>query len=83
MTVYKDRVFATYRNLLWAIDRKTGKSIKSFGEDGHIDLRKGLDRPYEALSVSASSPGVIFEDMIIFGLAVRCRAHRGTFGPTT
>ena len=70
VTVYQDRLFVTYRNLLWAIDRKTGKPIQTFGDDGHIDLRKGLDRPYETLSVSASSPGVIFEDMIIFGSTV-------------
>jgi quinoprotein glucose dehydrogenase len=70
VTVYKDRVFATYRHWLWAIDRKTGKPIQSFGDDGRIDLRKGLDRPFEVQSVSASSPGVIFEDMIVFGTAV-------------
>jgi quinoprotein glucose dehydrogenase len=70
VTVYKDRVFVTYRNLLWAVDRKTGKPIQKFGEDGHVDLRKGLDRPFEQLSVSASSPGVIFEDMIVFGSSV-------------
>lgn len=70
VTVYKDRVFVTYRNLLWAVDRKTGKPIQKFGEDGHVDLRKGLDRPFETLSVSASTPGVIFEDMIVFGSSV-------------
>jgi quinoprotein glucose dehydrogenase len=70
VTIYKDRVFVTYRNLLWALDRKTGQPLQKFGDDGHIDLRKGLERPYEALSVSASSPGVIFEDMIILGSTV-------------
>jgi quinoprotein glucose dehydrogenase len=70
VTVYKDRVFVTYRNLLWAIDRKTGQPMQKFGDDGHIDLRKGLDRPFETLSVSASSPGVIFEDTIILGSSV-------------
>jgi quinoprotein glucose dehydrogenase len=70
VTVYQDRVFATYRQWLWAIDRKTGKSIMSFGDNGRIDLRKGLDRPFETLSVSASTPGVIFEDMIVIGTAV-------------
>jgi quinoprotein glucose dehydrogenase len=70
VTVYRDRVFVTYRNLLWALDRKTGQPVQKFGDDGHIDLRKDLDRPYERLSVSASSPGVIFEDMIILGSTV-------------
>lgn len=70
VTVYKDRVFVTYRNWLYALDRKTGEPIQKFGEDGRVDLRKGLDRPYQSLSVSASSPGVIFEDMIVMGSTV-------------
>jgi quinoprotein glucose dehydrogenase len=70
VTVYQDRVFFTHRNFLWALDRKTGKPIPSFGSEGHIDLREGLDRPVEKMSVSASSPGVIFEDMIIMGSTV-------------
>ncbi len=47
VTVYKDRVFFTYRNFLYALDRMTGKPIQSFGDNGRIDLRKGLDRPPE------------------------------------
>ena len=70
VTVYKDRVFVTYRNFLYALDRKTGQPIQKFGEDGRIDLRKGLDRPFESQSVSASSPGVIFEDLFIIGSTV-------------
>ena len=70
VTVYKDRVFVSYRNFLYALDRKTGKPIGSFGDNGRIDLRNGLDRPAENLTVSASSPGVIFEDMIIMGSTV-------------
>ena len=70
VTVYQDRVFFTHRNFLWALDRKTGKPIPSFGAEGHIDLREGLDRPIEKMSVSASSPGVIFEDMLILGSTV-------------
>lgn len=70
VTVTKDRVFANYRQYLWALDRKTGKPIQKFGDDGRIDLRKGLDRPYEHLSVGASSPGVVYGDLIIMGSAV-------------
>jgi quinoprotein glucose dehydrogenase len=65
VTVYKDRVFFTYRNFLYALDKQTGKPLQPFGDNGRIDLRNGLDRPAESVSVSASSPGVIFEDMII------------------
>jgi quinoprotein glucose dehydrogenase len=70
VTVYQDRVFFTYRNFLYALDRRAGKPIPSFGTEGRIDLREGLDRPVEKMSVSASSPGVIFEDMLILGSTV-------------
>jgi len=70
VTVHKDRVFVSYRSYLYALDRKTGTPIKSFGADGRIDLREGLDRPADKLTVSASTPGVVFEDMLIMGSSV-------------
>jgi len=70
VTVNKDRVFVTYRSFLWALDRKTGAPIASFGTNGRIDLREGLDRPADKLTVSASTPGVVFEDMLIIGSSV-------------
>ena len=70
VTVHKDRVFVTYRSFLWALDKKTGQPIKTFGEGGRIDLREGLDQPAEKLSVSASTPGSIFEDLLIMGSSV-------------
>ncbi|MES2176392.1 MAG: PQQ-binding-like beta-propeller repeat protein [Gemmatimonadota bacterium] len=65
-----DRVIFNYRNRLYALDKTTGKPIRTFGDSGWIDLRAGLGRPVEGLSVSASSPGVIFEDMLIMGSTV-------------
>jgi quinoprotein glucose dehydrogenase len=70
VTVYQDRVFVTYRNFLYALDKKTGQPIPSFGAAGRIDLRENLGRPVATASISASSPGVIFEDMIILGSTV-------------
>lgn len=70
VTVYKDRVFVTHRNFLYALDKHTGKPIPTFGEAGRIDLRQGLDRSPEGVTISASSPGVIFEDMLILGSTV-------------
>jgi quinoprotein glucose dehydrogenase len=70
VTIYKDRLFFTWRNFLYALDRKTGKPIDGFGDNGRIDLRQNLDWPAEKASISASSPGVIFEDMIILGSTV-------------
>ena len=70
VTVHKDRVFVSYRSYLYALDRKTGAPIASFGSGGRIDLREGLGMPAEKLSVSASTPGVVFEDMLIMGSSV-------------
>jgi quinoprotein glucose dehydrogenase len=70
VTVYRDRVFVTHRNNLWALDKETGKPIPTFGEGGRVDLRKGFDRPFESQTVSASTPGVIFDGMLILGSSV-------------
>ncbi len=70
VTVHQDRVFVTNRHDLWALDRKTGKPIPSFGDNGRADLRVGLDRALEDATVSASSPGAVFEDLFILGTAV-------------
>jgi quinoprotein glucose dehydrogenase len=70
VTVHDDRVFVTYRSFLWALDRRSGAPIASFGTDGRIDLREGLDRPADKLTVSASTPGVVFEDLLIIGSSV-------------
>lgn len=70
VTVHRDRVFVTNRHDLWALDRKTGKPILSFGDNGRADLRVGLDRPLEETTVSATSPGAVFEDLFILGTAV-------------
>jgi quinoprotein glucose dehydrogenase len=70
VVVAQDRVFVSYRNFLWALDRKTGRPIPSFGNQGRIDLRDGLGQPAERLSVSASTPGVVFEDLLIMGSTV-------------
>ena len=70
VVVHRDRVFVTHRNELWALDKRTGKPILAFGDSGRVDLRAGLGRPLEGLSVSASTPGVIFEDLLIMGSTV-------------
>lgn len=70
VVVTGDRVLVNYRNRLYALDRTTGRPIRTFGDSGWVDLRAGLGRPVEGLSVSASSPGVVFEDLLIMGSTV-------------
>jgi len=70
VVVTGDRVIFNYRNRLYALDRTTGEPIPTFGDGGWVDLREGLGRPVDGLSVSASSPGVVFEDLFIIGSSV-------------
>jgi quinoprotein glucose dehydrogenase len=70
VTVHNDRVFVTYRNFLWALSRRSGEPIVSFGEGGRIDLRKGFGRPLDRVSVSASTPGVVYDDLLILPSSV-------------
>ncbi|HEV2274086.1 MAG TPA: PQQ-binding-like beta-propeller repeat protein [Acidobacteriaceae bacterium] len=61
------RIFAPIGNFLFALDAKTGKIIPAFGEDGRIDLRKGLRGDYHTQSITLTTPGTIYKDLIIVG----------------
>jgi quinoprotein glucose dehydrogenase len=66
-----DRVLFTYRYRLYALDRKTGQPITTFGDSsGYIDMRNAFDRPRETISVSSSTPGVVYGDLLIMGSTV-------------
>lgn len=60
-------VLAGIMNFLYELDAATGKPVAAFGEDGRIDLRKGLGGDYRRQSIVLTSPGVIFRDLIIVG----------------
>lgn len=64
------RIFTVYQQWLYALDAKTGKPAPGFGENGRIDLRQGFERPPETLSVSVSTPGVVYKDLLIVGSIV-------------
>ncbi|MDA0350254.1 MAG: PQQ-binding-like beta-propeller repeat protein [Verrucomicrobia bacterium] len=64
------RILFAVANYLLAIDPKRGQLIKSFGQGGKIDLKKGLGRNIDNLSYGSGTPGVIFKDLIIMGSRV-------------
>jgi quinoprotein glucose dehydrogenase len=64
---HQGRIFAGARNYLYALDATTGKVISGFGEQGRIDLRKGLREPDQQQSVELTTPGSIYKDLIIVG----------------
>ena len=61
------RLLAGVANFVYALDPVTGKVIPTFGDDGRIDLRENLRGVPSELSVSTTSPGAIYKDLIIFG----------------
>ena len=63
----QSRILAGVMNFLYALDPATGKPIPSFGEDGRIDLRKGLGGDYRLQSLAITTPGIIYKDLIIMG----------------
>ncbi len=64
------RIFIAARQYLYAIDAAAGKPVGSFGRNGRVDLREGLGREPETLSVSSTTPGVIYKDLLIIGTLV-------------
>lgn len=59
------RVFFTAGSDLYAIDAGTGQPISSFGKDGKVDLREGLDRDMTGMFISANTPGALYKDLYI------------------
>ena len=71
LVVTGDRVLVTYRNRLYALDRRTGQPIRTFGDSsGFVDMRNAYDRPAERITVSASTPGVVYGDLYVIGSTV-------------
>jgi quinoprotein glucose dehydrogenase len=64
------RIYFGFRNWLYALEAKTGQVVKSFGNDGRVDLREGLGRPAKELSVGLTTPGVVYKDLLIVGSLV-------------
>jgi len=59
---------------LYALDAMTGKPVTSFGVNGKVDLHEGLDanlgHDVSALSVTATTPGVIYKNTVVMGSSV-------------
>jgi len=64
------RIFFSSGPRLFAIDSKTGKPIASFGKEGHIDLREGLGRDLQKLSVVSNTPGALYKNILVQGTRV-------------
>ena len=52
------------------LDAATGRPIPSFGTHGRVDLRAGLGRPIDEVSITATTPGIVYRDLLIMGSLV-------------
>lgn len=64
------RILYAAGSRLYAVNVENGRSVSEFGENGSLDLSKGLGEAAEDLYVSATSPGVIYNDLFIIGSRV-------------
>jgi quinoprotein glucose dehydrogenase len=55
---------------LYCVDALSGKLIKSFGDNGIVDMHDNLDdvlqHPHD-LHISMTSPGIVYKDLVIVG----------------
>lgn len=61
------RILFTAASYLYALDAGTGQPIRTFGYNGRVDLRSGLDRDISNLGFAVTTPGVVYKDLIILG----------------
>ncbi len=64
------RIFFAAGPWLYAVNARSGAAIAGFGENGRVDLRQGLGRPPAEMSISATSPGIVYRDLLIMGSIV-------------
>ena len=65
------RLVFAMNSLLQELDARTGKSVMSFGTNGVVDLRVGLDGrdPESVGNIQSSIPGEVFDNLVIVGSA--------------
>jgi glucose dehydrogenase len=75
------RVFlGTLDGRLFSIDALDGKPIKSFGESGLIDLKRGFTENFPHRLYGLTSPPLVYKDLVIVGSVVPDATPRGPSG---
>ena len=64
------RIFFTARHWLYALNAGTGQPVASFGVEGKVDLREGLGRPAREMTITSTTPGAVFRDLLIMSVLV-------------
>ncbi|MET0299856.1 MAG: PQQ-binding-like beta-propeller repeat protein, partial [Flavitalea sp.] len=64
------RILYTYGSWLTALNASTGAVISSFGDSGKVSLKAGLGDRVTEKYVGSTTPGTVFEDLIIMPIRV-------------
>lgn len=64
------RILYCADHFLYAIDAGTGRPIRTFGTEGHVDIKAGLGRDVSGLYVVSTTPGVVFHDLLFLPMRV-------------
>ena len=64
------RILLASRYKLIALDGRTGEPIASFGDEGVVDLSKGLRWEFDRRHYTNTSPPVVYQDLVIVGNGV-------------
>jgi quinoprotein glucose dehydrogenase len=68
------RILYTVGSSLYAVNAENGQIVSGFGTDGRVDLHEGLqtnlDHDVSKLSVTATSPGIIYRNTVVMGSSV-------------
>jgi quinoprotein glucose dehydrogenase len=64
------RIYFGFDHWLYALNARTGQPVEGFGAGGRVDLRKGLGRDPQTINITLTSPGVIYQDLLIVGSLV-------------
>jgi quinoprotein glucose dehydrogenase len=61
------RIFYTASSSLYCINADNGQPVKNFATDGQLDLHNDLERDVPDLFVTATTPPIIYKDILITG----------------
>jgi len=76
----EERIFiGTGHSKLIAIDPQTGEPISEFGEDGLVDLYKGLNKTARLWTHQVNSPPMICRNVIVVGSVIMDRPSTQSF----
>jgi len=64
------RILFTAGDQLIALDARTGKPVSTFGTNGKVSLNVGLRDAPETISVVPTSPGIVYNELLIMGAEV-------------